>query len=179
MIGRRPVDGVGKIVPLAHIEGIGGILCMGCYDLCHIGHLRYFQWARGLATGPLTAALTGDYYFSRRKGENRPAFPESVRAEWLSYIALLDFIAIVYEPTGVAAINTIRPAVYAKGWEPQGVIAEEIAATEKHGGIVRIAKEGECGQTYSSSKILSGEYLKSRPSARRPRGIGEGDVGVE
>ncbi len=178
MSGVQSVRGQAKIVPLEHLDDIGGILVHGCWDCLHVGHLRLFQWARSLSQGWLTVTLTSDKHFSKHKGANRPAFPEVIRAEWLAHIAIIDFIAIVREPTGVLAINTIRPSVYAKGWEPNGIIPEEIAATEKHGGIVRMAKEGENGQTYSSSEILSGEYLKSR-ATRRPRGIGEGDVGVE
>lgn len=179
MSGIRAALGMAKIVPLEHLDDIGGVLVHGAFDCLHVGHLRLFQWARGLSQGWLTVTLTSDEHFPKRKGERRPAFPQDVRAEWLSHIALIDFIAIVREPTGVAAINTIRPAVYAKGYEPSGIIQEEITATIRHGGIVRMAKEGENGQTYSSSAILSGEYLKGRPATRRPRGIGEGDVGVE
>lgn len=174
------MSNLSKIIPLHELTSAGGILAGGCYDGIHLGHLRYFRWARGLKDGCLLiVCLTADKHFSQHKGPGRPAFNQWDRAEWLSYIHIIDFIAIVDEPTMVLAINTIRPKIYAKGHESEGVIQEERAATESHGGIVRIAKEGENGQTFSLGKILSGEYLRSRIAATRSRGIGEGDVGVE
>ncbi len=168
-----------KIQKLETLEGIGGILCHGGYDCLHVGHMRFFAWAKALRIDePLTVTITADEFFPKHKGANRPAFPEAVRAEWLSYIEIIDNIAIVYEPTGVLAINTIRPLIYAKGAEAEGLINEEQQATEKNGGkTVFMAKKYVDGQFYSSSRILSGGYLRSRST--RPRGIGEGDVGVE
>lgn len=153
-----------KIVPLSELTGARGILAAGCLDLVHLGHLRYLRWARGLKDGCLlNVAITADAYFPKYKGDGRPCFNERERAEWLSYIGLIDFIAIVEEPTMVLAINTIKPAIYAKGHEAQGVIPYEVAATELHGGTVRyMPKESSNGQIYSSGRILSGEYLREK-----------------
>lgn len=171
-----------KVFRLEDLENIRGVLCHGCLDLVHIGHLRYFAWARGLTDKwqSLIVTITADAYFPKYKGENRPAFPQDIRAEWLSHIDVIDFVAIVDEPTGVLAINTIKPKIYAKGWEAKGVIPLEVEATERNGGRVEyMEKECAAGQIYSSGRILSGEYLKSRNEAARPRGVGEGDYGVE
>ena len=167
-----------KVVPLESLANVGGVLCHGCFDLVHLGHLRYFSWARNLLQPeyPLIVTITADACFPKYKGEKRPAFNEDTRAEWLSHIALIDYVSIVYEPTGVLAINTIKPRIYAKGHEAQGVIPLEVAATEAHGGrVVYMEKESVNGQIYSSGRILSGEYLRSRG----PRGVGDGDYGVE
>lgn len=140
---------------------------MGCFDLLHYGHLKYFEWARSLmADVPLTVALTADAYFNPRKGPHRPAFPEQIRAEWLSFVGIVDYVAIVYEPTAVLAINTIKPAIYAKGHEAEGMIPVEVAATEAHGGKVMYMPNSN--SIYSSGRILSGEYLRLR-STQRPK----------
>lgn len=155
-----------KVVPLEFLKDIGEtervVLAHGSYDCLHIGHHRYFAWAKKLLPDPmLIVTLTSDEFFPKYKGENRPAFPEAVRAEWIAYAELVDFVAIVNEPTGVLAINTIKPAIYAKGAEAQGVIPYEVAATELHGGVVRyMTKETVNGQEYSSGRILSGEMLR-------------------
>lgn len=155
-----------KIKPLEWLAGMGGILLHGSFDCLHVGHLRYFTWGRKLSKEwPLIVTLTADAHFPAYKGPNRPAFPEGVRAEWLSYIGIIDYIAIVYEPTGVLAINMIKPAIYAKGrdWQVQGILPDEEAAVIRHGGTVHyMPKEGENGQTYSSGRILSGQYLAER-----------------
>jgi cytidyltransferase-like protein len=153
-----------KIVPLEALADIRGILLHGSFDCLHVGHLRYFSWGKKLhPCQRLIVTLTSDEFFPKYKGENRPAFPEDIRAECISYIDIVDYVSIVRESTGVMAINTIKPYVYGKGWEAKGIIPEETAATEQWGGRVEfMEKESEGGQIYSSGRILSGEYLSSR-----------------
>lgn len=149
-----------KIVPLQQLSGVGGILLHGSFDCLHLGHLRYFKWGRELLRhGPLIVTLTGDFYFNKDKGVNRPAFTEKIRAEWISYIGVVDYVAIVYSKTGVPAIDTIKPAIYGKGLDKQGIIQEEEEACSRNGTIVHYMPTGHI---YSSSQILSGEYLASR-----------------
>jgi cytidyltransferase-like protein len=170
-----------KICPLEELANLGGVLVHGSYDGVHPGHLRFWKWAKSQLPGSiLTVTLTSDAHFPKYKGPLRPAFPEDVRAEWISYIEIVDFVAIVHEPTGVAAIDIIKPTIYAKGHEAEGLIPHEVDATERNGGCVLfMPRESIGGQIYSSGRILSGEYLRSRAQQPRPRGIGEGDYGVE
>jgi cytidyltransferase-like protein len=136
---------------------------MAAFDLLHIGHLRYIAWARSLGGGMLTATITADAFFPKYKGEHRPAFPQDVRAECLAALQLVDYVAIVNEPTACLAIHTIRPRIYAKGFEARGIIPDEVSAVERNGGrVCYMDKECESGQIYSSGRILSGEYLRSR-----------------
>lgn len=155
-----------KIIELsdwADSERSTGVQVHGCFDLLHIGHIRYIAWARSLGPGPLIATITADAYFPKYKGDHRPAFPEDVRAESLAALQLVDFVAIVREGTGVTAIHALKPRIYAKGWEAKGIIPDEVMAVESHGGYVcYMDKECNAGQIYSSGRILSGEYLRSR-----------------
>jgi cytidyltransferase-like protein len=153
-----------KVVDLEALRDIRGVLCHGTYDLCHIGHLRYFRWAASLKPeAPLIVTLTADAYFASHKGK-APAFPEAIRAEWLSYIELIDFVAIVYDPSGVPAIEVIKPVIYAKGWEAKGIIPVEVEMAERYGGRVEyMEKETDSGlQIYSSGRILDGEFSRRR-----------------
>lgn len=152
-----------KVVPLQSLQNMGGLLAHGSWDLCHYGHLKFFTWVRSLMDGPLTVTLTADKYFASYKGNGRPAFPEQIRADWLSYVGIIDHVAIVNEPTGVLAIKTIKPTIYAKGAEAEGLIADETAAVIENGGsVVFMPKESLNGQIYSSGRILSGEYLREK-----------------
>lgn len=164
-----------KIVPLEKLAEFGGVLCHGCFDGIHFGHIKYLQWASKLAWGRVIVTLTADEFFPD-KGVGRPAFPQQVRAEWLASQETVKYVAIVNNWSAVASIVTIRPVIYARGQEDYPMPAVEMAAMESVGTkAVYIPKERDsAGRVYSSSHILSGEYLKSRP-----RGIGEGDVGVE
>ena len=125
-----------KIVELNTLQGIGGILCHGVFDILHIGHVRQFKRARALSeTLPLIVTLTADRFI--RKGPGRPVFQADVRAEMLDAIEWIDAVAIVEEATGLSAIDTIKPAYYVKGveYECRGGIAElERIAVESYGG---------------------------------------------
>lgn len=126
---------VSKITRLTELNGIGGTLCHGCFDVLHIGHIRHLQAAKDLGMGRLTVTVTADQYI--KKGAGRPIFPATVRAECLAALACVDYVAIVEEATGLTAIETIRPEIYVKGYEYEGVggIAEmERMAVMNHGG---------------------------------------------
>ena len=152
------------IVELPDLANVRGTLAHGCFDLLHIGHIRYLKWAASLnKLHPLIVTLTADAHFPKYKGECRPAFPQDIRAECISALRFVDFVAIVDEPSAVMAIDIVRPHIYCKGWEAQGVIPHEVEAVERHGGRVEyMDKECASGQIYSSGAILSGAYLASR-----------------
>lgn len=165
-----------KIIPTRYLYRYrGGVLCHGCFDLLHIGHIRYLHWARRqLARGPLVATLTADAFFPGYKGEGRPAFPEHIRAEWLAAICVVDAVAIVHHRTAIPAIEMMRPEVYAKGHTAEGMIPEETDATIAAGGRVVFMPPDSDGysQEYASGRILSGQYLRSRIVAQKiERGV--------
>jgi len=143
----RPLSVMGRIIKLEEIMGIGGVLVHGCFDLLHLGHLRYLAWARTLGH-PLTVTLTADKYFPD-KGPNRPAFNQNERAEWLTYIEGVDNVSIVHEPTGVAAIFAIRPEIYCKG--ERVILPVEEHSVAMVGGRVEYSP---FGHSYSSTEIL-------------------------
>lgn len=140
---------------LHELDGIGGVLAHGTFDLFHIGHLRYLREARRF--GPLTVTLTADRYV--RKGPGRPVFPQEMRAEMIAAIRFVDAVAIVPEPSALMAIRTVRPKIYVKGSEYIDVtidnaIHAEMAEVKLYGGRMEfIPRE----TIYSSGKLLSGE----------------------
>ena len=149
------------ILPLRDLGCIGGILCHGCFDMIHIGHIRHFREARDInPIVPLTVTVTSDKYIT--KGFGRPAFSESVRAEWLSSIECIDYVSIVDDPTAVPAILTIRPRYYVKGgkYEKSGVIEQEREALVYVGGFVVYTIDHRDG--VSSTSLLTGKYLQDK-----------------
>ena len=129
---------VPKITPLLDLAGIGGILCHGCFDVLHIGHIRHLEAARAMRPeGPLTVTITADRFIS--KGHGRPVFPAADRAQCLAALACVDHVAICEESTGLSAIDTIRPVLYVKGKEYEhasGVSAMEREAVLQYGGTM-------------------------------------------
>ena len=86
----------------------------GCFDLLHLGHVRYLQEARSLGD-LLVVGLNSDDSARALKGPNRPLVPQAERAEVLAALACVDYVTIFDEITAVALVETLRPDVYVKG----------------------------------------------------------------
>jgi rfaE bifunctional protein nucleotidyltransferase chain/domain len=103
------------------------ILANGCFDLLHVGHVRYLHAAKQLG-GKLIVALNSDGSARGLKGAGRPVVPEAERAEILAALADVDAIVIFDEPNVRGLIERIRPDVHAKGtdYTEQSVPEREI-----------------------------------------------------
>ncbi len=89
-------------------------LANGCFDLLHVGHVRYLQGARALG-GKLVVAINSDQSVRRLKGHGRPAMPEQERAEIVAALACVDAVDIFDEPDVRPLIREIKPNIQAKG----------------------------------------------------------------
>lgn len=90
------------------------ILANGCFDLLHVGHIRYLRAAKELG-GRLVVAINSDESVRTLKGAGRPLMPDTERAEILAALEDVDAIVIFSEPDVRALIREIRPDVHAKG----------------------------------------------------------------
>jgi rfaE bifunctional protein nucleotidyltransferase chain/domain len=124
----------------------------GCFDLLHVGHVRYLQTARALGDG-LAVGLNGDRSVGELKGIGRPINNEQDRAEVLAALECVDFITIFPEMRATQFISASMPAVYVKGgdYSSETLNAEERAMLQKIGAEIRIIpfEEG-----YSTSLLL-------------------------
>jgi rfaE bifunctional protein nucleotidyltransferase chain/domain len=125
------------------------VLANGCFDLLHVGHVRYLQGAK--AEGDvLVVAINSDASVRRNKGTARPLQPEHERAEILAALACVDYVTIFDEPTADELLRDLRPNVHAKGtdWRaedvPEAPTAREIGA--------RVAIVGDA-KTHSSTDL--------------------------
>jgi D-glycero-beta-D-manno-heptose 1-phosphate adenylyltransferase len=89
-------------------------LANGCFDLLHVGHIRYLHAAKQLG-GRLIVAINSDESVRALKGEGRPLMPAEERAEILSALADVDAVVIFPERDVRALIRELRPDVHAKG----------------------------------------------------------------
>src|SRR5919106_3477963 len=115
------------------------VVTNGCFDLLHVGHVRYLQAARALGSA-LAVGVNGDQSVRDLKGNNRPINNERDRAEVLAALECVDYVTIFPETRATRLLEVVRPAVYAKGgdYTAETLNAEERAALQKIGTEIRI-----------------------------------------
>lgn len=140
-------------------EGKRIVHCHGCFDLLHIGHIRYLQKASNLGD-VLVVTVTPDRYVN--KGPHRPAFPEAFRAESLAALDCVDYVAINEWPTAVETIGLLKPTVYAKGAEFRESRTPELIREEESAAAVG-AEVAFIEDITSSSSQLINKHLSPFP----------------
>ncbi len=112
----------------------------GCFDILHVGHVRYLREAKKTAD-VLVLALNSDSSVRTIKGEKRPLVTENERAEVLEALDFIDFITIFDESTPLELIKLLKPDVLIKGgdWPEEKVVGREEVL--KRGGKVVIIPE--------------------------------------
>jgi rfaE bifunctional protein nucleotidyltransferase chain/domain len=115
------------------------VVTNGCFDLLHVGHVRYLQAARALGDA-LAVGLNGDESVRALKGDARPLNPERDRAEVLAALNSVDYVASFPELRATEFLERVRPAVYVKGgdYTPESLNAEERAILQRIGCEIRI-----------------------------------------
>jgi len=114
------------------------VLANGCFDLLHVGHVRYLSAARGLGDA-LVVGLNSDASVRRLKGPGRPLMPADERAELIGALAAVDLVVVFDEDRADALIARLRPDVHAKGTDYSEESVPERAAVLTAGGRVAIA----------------------------------------
>lgn len=158
------IHDLAELVPILaqrRAEGCRIVHCHGVFDLLHIGHVRHFEQARKLGD-LLVVTLTPDRFVN--KGLGRPAFTESLRAEFLANLTSIDYVAVNEWPTAVDTIHLLKPHVFAKGSEFKD-LQDTIGHVSKEGEAIR-AIGGEIAFTedivYSSSALIN-QYMSQYP----------------
>jgi rfaE bifunctional protein nucleotidyltransferase chain/domain len=112
-------------------------LANGCFDVLHVGHVRYLRAARELG-GKLVVAVNADASVRALKGEGRPVMPAEERAEILASLSDVDAVVIFSEMDVRALIRDIRPDFHAKGTDYSVESVPERDEVEACGGQVVI-----------------------------------------
>jgi len=131
----------------------------GCFDLLHVGHVRYLQAARALGD-LLAVGLNADRSARELKGGGRPITTESDRAEVLAALECVDLVTVFPEMRATRFLAAARPAIYVKGgdYRSDTLNEEERAALKKIGAEIRLIPF-EAG--YSTSRLIE-EICKNR-----------------
>ena len=126
----------------------------GCFDIMHVGHVRYLADARSKGD-LLVVGLNSDASVRIIKGDKRPIVRQNHRAEVLASLGCVDFIVIFDEPDPLKLIQTLKPDVLVKGedWTEDAIVGAEFV--KSHGGrIVRISFAEESSTTAIIEKII-------------------------
>jgi D-glycero-beta-D-manno-heptose 1-phosphate adenylyltransferase len=126
-------------------------LANGCFDLLHVGHVRYLHAARELG-GKLVVAVNSDESVRGLKGKGRPLMPAEERAEILAALADVDAVVIFGEADVQALIQEIQPDVQAKGTDYTADSVPERDAVVAYGGRVEIVGDPK---DHSASELIA------------------------
>jgi rfaE bifunctional protein nucleotidyltransferase chain/domain len=138
-------------VAIARKNGARIVLANGCFDILHVGHIRYLEGARALGD-LLVVAVNSDEQVRKLKGLGRPLVHERERAEIIAGLRAVDFVTIFTEPNVEALLRAIRPEIHAKGTDYTLDSVPERDVVRSYGGRVAIVGDPK---DHSTSEMIS------------------------
>ena len=156
-----PLEALAAEIARRRETGASVALANGCFDVLHVGHVRYLRGARALAD-VLVVAINGDDAVRQLKGPGRPVMPAGERAELVAAIEGVDYVTIFETLTVEPVLRALEPDVHAKGtdYTPETVPERDIVA--EYGGRVAIVGDPKDHSTTA--------FLDSM--RRQPSGVG-------
>ncbi len=116
------------------------VLTNGCFDLLHVGHVRYLQTAKSMGK-TLVVGVNSDRSVSTikpQKSPPRPIITEEQRAEVLSALRVVDAVVIFSETTAIELIKALKPDIYAKGGDYTIETLPEAKTVQSYGGKIEL-----------------------------------------
>lgn len=153
MIASAPILDREELTRFAADEKAAGltiVLANGCFDLLHVGHVRYLAAAKKLGD-ILVVGINSDRQVAMLKGPGRPAVPAEERAEMISSLRFVDAVTIFDEPTVTELILAIRPDIHTKGTDYTEENVPERDVVLSIGGRVAIVGDPK---DHSSSEMI-------------------------
>ena len=152
-----------KIIIAAKAGGKTVVLANGCFDLFHVGHIRYLRGAK--AKGDLlVVALNSDGSVRRLKGKGRPILPQRERAEILAAFSFVDYVTIFRQPNVEKILLALRPAVHVKGSDYTKDTVPEKETVRKYGGRVAIAGGPKFRDASEIIRKIAAAYVNKKAS---------------
>jgi rfaE bifunctional protein nucleotidyltransferase chain/domain len=145
------VDDAVRLASGWRAQGKRVVLANGCFDLLHVGHVRYLQGARALGDA-LVVGLNSDASVRRLKGPGRPVMPAVERAELVAAVRGVDAVVVFEEDSAETLITRLRPDIHAKGTDYTEQSVPERATVEALGARVAIAGDAK---THSTRDLIA------------------------
>jgi rfaE bifunctional protein nucleotidyltransferase chain/domain len=143
-----------RAVNVARLAGARIILANGCFDILHVGHVRYLEGAKALGD-LLVVGVNSDAQVEKLKGNGRPLMPQDQRAEMVASLEAVDLVVIFDDPTVGQLLLALKPDVHAKGTDYTEETVPEREVVRSYGGQVAIVGDPK---NHSTSQLI--ERLK-------------------
>lgn len=152
-----------SILQQAKTDGAVVVTTNGCFDVLHLGHLRYLQAARQLGD-LLVVAVNSDTSVRQLKGENRPLVPEVERAEMLAGLECVNYVVIFPELTPINLLSELKPNIHVKGgdYKLEELIEREVV--EANGGKVIVGLNVPGKSTTNLIEVICKRYTDTHPA---------------
>ena len=137
-------------VATARIKGARIVFANGCFDVLHVGHIRYLEAAKALGD-LLIVGINSDQQARRLKGNGRPVMSQDQRAEIVAAFEAVDFVTVFEEPTVEQLLLALKPDIHAKGTDYAEDSVPERDVVRSFGGRVAIVGDPK---NHSSSEMI-------------------------
>jgi D-glycero-beta-D-manno-heptose 1-phosphate adenylyltransferase len=138
-------------VTAARALGAKIVFANGCFDVLHVGHVRYLASARALGD-LLIVGVNSDDQVAIQKGAGRPILPSTERAEIVASLDSVDYVTVFGEPTVEQLLLALKPDIHAKGTDYTEETVPERDVVRSYGGQVAIVGDPK---DHSTSSLLS------------------------
>ncbi len=132
------------------------VFANGCFDVLHVGHVRYLQGAKD-AGDVLVVGVNGDASVRELKGEGRPVMPAGERAELIAAIRAVDYVIIFNERSPARLLGVLKPDFQAKGTDYTSDSVPEAEIVKSYGGRVIIVGDPKDHSTTEMLKRMKDE----------------------
>lgn len=136
----KSIDQIKKLVNKLRKEGKKIVFTNGCFDLLHVGHIKYLQQAKSLGD-TLIVGVNKDNSVKKIKGSKRPLIPEKERAQLVAAIEGVDYVVLFSEATPEKIISIIKPDIHVKGGDYKTKNLPEKKIVESYGGKVIVVNK--------------------------------------
>jgi len=153
-----PRKDVGALGERLRREGRRIAFANGCFDLLHVGHVRYLEAAREQGD-VLVVGVNSDHAVEALKGPRRPLLPAEARAEMVAALAAVDYVVVFDDVTAESVLRDLRPHVQCKGTDYSAESVPERAVMESLNGAVRIVGDAK---SHSTRELLAGIVKRTK-----------------
>jgi len=153
----KNIDELKAAVRQLHESGKTVVFANGCFDLIHVGHVRYLQSARAMGHA-LIVGVNGDAGVKALKGKGRPLQNEDDRAEMIASMACVDYVLLFDDPTVDGILRALKPDIHAKGTDYSEESVPERDTVLSYGGRVAIAGDPKDHSTRDLIQTITSKF---------------------